>query len=173
MARPEKLAKVDEILDKLRKTQGLILTDFRGLSVSDMRDLRNRLRKQQVEYKVLKNTLLRRAVDKADMPGLLQYLDGPTAVAFEYDDAISPATTLSDFARLHKGFEIKAGVIEGEILDGAGVRRIATLPPREVLLSMLVGSLQAPMANLVGAMSGPARALAMTLRQIADQKATG
>lgn len=168
--RPEKRAIVEDVKDKLSRAKGVVLTEYRGLNVEQLSDLRRKLRAQGVEYHVLKNTLVRRAVDEIGMEDLEPYLVGPTAIAFGYDDAVAPAKVLMEFARGVKNFVIKAGVVEGKVFDASGVRSIATLPSREVLLAKVVGGFQAPISSLVFVLNGPIQKLAMALAQIAQQK---
>ena len=168
--RPEKRAIVEDVKDKLSRAKGVVLTEYRGLNVEQLSDLRRKLRAQGVEYHVLKNTLVRRAVDEIGMEDLEPYLVGPTAIAFGYDDAVAPAKVLMEFTRGVKNFVIKAGVVEGKVFDASGVRSIATLPSREVLLAKVVGGFQAPISGLVFVLNGPIQKLAMALAQIAQQK---
>ncbi|ADG04920.1 50S ribosomal protein L10 [Kyrpidia spormannii] len=160
--RPEKVQAVEEITAKLRDARAAIITDYRGLNVAEMTELRKRLREAGVEFKVVKNTLTRRATAAVQVQDLDQHLTGPTAIAFGFDDVVVPAKILSEFAKDHKALEIKGGLIEGKAVDAAGVDALAKLPPREGLLSMLLSVMQAPMRNL-----------AYAVKQIAEQKETG
>ena len=121
MARPEKVAVVNEVYEKLTKAQSVVLVDFRGLTVQEATELRKKLREAGVELKVTKNTLTRLAAEKADLKDLHAYLEGPTALAFGYEDPVSPAKILSDFAKDHKKLELKGGVLEGRVIDQAMV----------------------------------------------------
>lgn len=170
MAREEKEAVVSEIKEKMRRAKGAVLTDFRGLNTHELAELRRDLRNLGVEYKVYKNTLTKIAVNDIGLGELNTFLEGPTAIAFSYDDAIAAAKQLSGFSRQHQNLTLKAGVVEGKIVDGKGVQAIAMLPPRDVLLAQAVGMMQAPIVNLAGVLQGPVRALAVALGQIAQQK---
>src|SRR5690606_16348610 len=133
-------------------------------------ELRKKLRKAGVELRVVKNTLTRLAAEKADLKDLHAYLEGPTALAFGYDDPVSPAKILSEFAKDHKNLELKGGVLEGKVIDQAMVAALAELPTREVLLGQLAGLLQAPIRNLVYVLSAPIRNTVYVLDAVRRQK---
>lgn len=160
--REEKVKVVDAIADRLTRSKGAVVTDYRGLTVAEITELRRQLSAVGVEYQVLKNTLTRRAADQTNVTELREYLTGPSAIAFGYDDPIAPARILNDFAKRHKALELKGGVIEGRVVGPREVAELATLPNRDGLLSMLLSVLQAPMRNLAYAVS-----------QIAEQREQG
>ena len=149
---------VDEIKGHVQKAQSAVLVDYRGLTVDEDTKLRKALREAGVVYKVYKNTLLKRACEESDYAQLAAHLEGPTAVAFGIDDATAPARVISEFAKTAPALEIKAGVVEGTYYEAAGMKVIADIPSREVLLSKLLGSLQSPITNL-----------ARVLKQIAEK----
>ncbi|AZJ18343.1 50S ribosomal protein L10 [Bacillus wiedmannii] len=150
---------VTEIADKLRESKSTIVVDYRGLTVSEVTELRKNLREAGVEFKVYKNSLTRRAAESAEMAELNEFLTGPNAIAFSNEDVVAPAKVLNDFATKHEALEIKAGVIEGKLVTLDEVKAIATLPSREGLLSMLLSVLQAPIRNL-----------ALATKAVAEQK---
>ncbi|KAA0742201.1 50S ribosomal protein L10 [Bacillus sp. AY3-1] len=150
---------VNEIADKLRGSKSTIVVDYRGLTVSEVTELRKNLREAGVEFKVYKNSLTRRAAESAEMAELNEFLTGPNAIAFSNEDVVAPAKVLNDFATKHEALEIKAGVIEGKLVTLDEVKAIATLPSREGLLSMLLSVLQAPIRNL-----------ALATKAVAEQK---
>ncbi|CAM4237040.1 MULTISPECIES: 50S ribosomal protein L10 [Bacillus] len=150
---------VTEIAEKLRESKSTIVVDYRGLTVSEVTELRKNLREAGVEFKVYKNSLTRRAAESAEMAELNEFLTGPNAIAFSNEDVVAPAKVLNDFATKHEALEIKAGVIEGKLVTLDEVKAIATLPSREGLLSMLLSVLQAPIRNL-----------ALATKAVADQK---
>ncbi|MBI4733659.1 MAG: 50S ribosomal protein L10, partial [Rubrobacteridae bacterium] len=115
MARPEKVASVEEIKDKMSRAKSVILTDYRGLSFEQISELRNKLRPLNVEYKVFKNTLAKIAIKELNLEELDQHFVGPTAMAISYDDPVAPAKPLADFAKATKLLELKAGVVEGSV----------------------------------------------------------
>lgn len=170
MARPEKVAVVDEVYEKLTKAQSVVLVDFRGLTVQEATELRKKLRAAGVELRVAKNTLTRLAAEKANLKELHVYLEGPTALAFGYEDPVSPAKILSEFAKDHKKLELKGGVLEGKVIDQAMVKALAELPSKEVLLGQLAGLLQAPIRNLAYVLSAPIRNMVYVLDAVRQKK---
>ncbi|UOF91882.1 50S ribosomal protein L10 [Fodinisporobacter ferrooxydans] len=157
--REEKAQLVSEITQKLRDSKSTIITDYRGLNVAEVTELRKKLREAGIEYRVYKNTLTRRATKETGLDAIDAQLTGPTAIAFSFEDVVAPAKILNDFAKNHKALEIKGGVVEGRVIDVEEVTALATLPSREGLLSMLLSVLQAPMRNF-----------AYAVKQVADQK---
>jgi large subunit ribosomal protein L10 len=143
----EKKKVVAEIADKLSKSQSTIITDYRGLTVKQMNELRKKLREAGVEFKVLKNTLTQRAAEQVGVSEINEYLNGPTAIAFGYDDVVVPAKIIYQFAKDNKELEIKAGIVEGKVVSVDEIKALAELPSREGLLSMLLSVLQAPIRN--------------------------
>ncbi len=170
MARPEKVAMVEEIQERLSKAQGAVLTDYRGLNAGDMTTLRKQLRDAGVEFKVLKNTLTILAAEELKMDELVPLLNGPTAFAFGYDDPVAPAKILSEFAKKNKALEIKGGLVEGKVVGPEGVANLADLPSREVLLSMVLRGMQAPMTGMVNVLQGNIRNLVYALEAVRKQK---
>ncbi|REJ30089.1 50S ribosomal protein L10 [Caldibacillus debilis] len=150
---------VEEITEKLKRSQTTVIVDYRGLNVAEITELRKQLREAGVEFKVYKNTLMRRAAEKAELSGLNEFLTGPNAVAFSEHDPVMPAKILNDFAKKNEKLEIKAGVVEGRLVSISEIKALAELPPREGLLSMLLSVLQAPIRNF-----------ALAVKAVADQK---
>lgn len=142
-----KKVKVEEIREKFSNAKSAILVDYRGLTVAEATDLRTKFREAGVEYKVYKNNLMKLAIKESSFEGLTADLSGPSAIAFGYEDPVTPAKIVKDFAKEHQNLELKAGVVEGEYYDNAKIIEIADIPSREVLLSRLVGSFQAPISN--------------------------
>jgi large subunit ribosomal protein L10 len=161
--RPEKVAVVEDLERRLRASQVVILTDYRGLTVDEIGALRGRLREANIEYRVAKNTLLAIAAERCGYKDLSQFLSGPTAVVFGQDDPSVPARLLQEFIRQYRKLEIKGGVVSGEALDAAGMRALATLPTRIELLARTVGMIQAPLRMIVSVLSAPARGLVTAL----------
>lgn len=157
--REEKEQLVREIATRLTESKTTIVTDYRGLNVAEVTELRKQLREKGIEFRVFKNTLARRAANQVDMEALVPYLTGPSALAFGTDDPVAPAKILNDFARRHKALELKGGIVEGKVVGADEVISLATLPSREGLLSMLLSVMQAPMRNF-----------AYAVKQIAEQK---
>ncbi|BBU37830.1 50S ribosomal protein L10 [Aeribacillus composti] len=150
---------VEEIAAKFRESVSTVIVDYRGLNVAEVTELRKKLREANIEFKVYKNTLTRRAVEQAEISGLEEVLTGPNAIAFSTEDVVAPAKILNDFAKEHEALEIKAGVIEGNVATVDEIKAIADLPSREGLLSMLLSVLQAPIRNF-----------ALATKAVADQK---
>jgi large subunit ribosomal protein L10 len=150
---------VTEIADKLRDSKSTIVVDYRGLTVSQVTELRKQLREAGVDFKVYKNSLTRRASAEVGLEGLNEHLTGPNAIAFSTEDVVAPAKIINEFAKKNEKLEIKAGVIEGNIASLEDVKALAELPSREGLLSMLLSVLQAPIRNL-----------ALAAKAVADQK---
>ncbi len=171
MPTTEKVAAVEEIKDKLSRSKVAVLTEFRGLNVQDLADLRAKLRVAGVEFKVVKNTLTKRATDELKLEELDEYLEGPTAIAFGYEDEVAPAKVLSDFAKDHTELQMKAGLLGETVLSADRVKALAKIPSREVLVAQLIGMLQGPVAGLARVLAGPAGGLARALNQVAQQKA--
>jgi large subunit ribosomal protein L10 len=170
MPREDKVAVVDEISEKLAKSQVVIITDYRGLNVQQITDLRAKLREAGIEYKVVKNTLTKLAADKNSIEGLDVYLEGPSALAFGYDDPVVPAKILSEFAKTNPALEIKVGVLEGKVIGPEGVKQMADLPSKEVLLAQVVGGIQAPITGFVIVLAATIRGLVNALDAIRKQK---
>lgn len=139
---------VQEISDTIKDAQSVVVVDYRGLTVAEDTQLRRQLREAGVSYKVYKNTLVSRAVEGTSFESLKDVLEGPNAFAVSTEDATAPARVLAEFAKKAPVLEIKAGIVEGTFYDADGMKEIATIPGREVLLSRLLGSLQSPVANL-------------------------
>lgn len=154
-----KQAVVGEITDKLKAAATVVVVDYRGLSVSEVTELRKNLREQGIDFKVYKNSMSRRATEALGLEGLNEYLTGPNALAFSNEDVVAPAKILNDFAKQNDKLEIKAGIIEGAIASQEEVKALAELPSREGLLSMLLSVLQAPVRNF-----------ALVTKAVAEQK---
>ncbi len=144
---------VQEISERIKGAQSVVLVDHRGLTVEQDTQLRRELREAGVAYKVYKNTMMNFAFKGTDCEGLSQYLEGPSAMAVSTEDATAPARVLAKFAKTAKALEIKGGVVEGVVYDAAGIANIANIPSREELISKLLGSLQSPITNFARVMN--------------------
>lgn len=142
-----KKKQVEEIRERLEKSKSTIITGYKGLTVSEMNELRKQLREAGIHYSVLKNTLTRRAADQANLSVLHEHLTGPTAIAFSEEDVVAPAKILHNFSKEHEALKIKGGVIEGDVVSFDEIKALASLPSREGLISMLLSVLQAPIRN--------------------------
>lgn len=170
MARPEKVAAVEEIRQHLQASKAVFVTDYRGLKVSQLTKLRRELRGIGTDYKVLKNTLTRRAAAEVDAQGLDSLLVGPSAIAFAKEDPVATAKALSEFAKESRILEIRGGLLEGKLLAVDDIQALADLPPREVLLAQVVGGVQAPIAGFVSVLQGTLRKLVYALDAVREQK---
>lgn len=166
-----KIKAVEELKDKFSRSKAVILTDYRGLNVAAITELRRKLREQGIEYKVAKNTLMHIALEDFDY-SLDDFLEGPTAVAFSYEDPVAPAKLLTEFAKTHKELEIKAGVVEGKVASKEMIDELAKLPPKEQLLANAVGAIQSPLYGIVGVLQGTLCNLVYTLQAIEEKKAS-
>ena len=153
---------VQAIADDIKDAQSVVLVDYRGLTVAQDTELRKKLREAGVTYKVCKNTMMKRAFEGTEFAGLEEYLEGPSALVVSKDDATAPARIICKFAKTAEALEVKAGVVEGNVYDAAGINELSKVPSREELLSKLLGSLQSPITNL-----------ARVLNQIAEQGGAG
>ncbi|HEY3196036.1 MAG TPA: 50S ribosomal protein L10 [Candidatus Dormibacteraeota bacterium] len=156
----QKVEQVELLAEKLKKAKVAVLTDYRGLTVSQMQDLRGKLRSGDVEYRVIKNTIARRAAEAAGHPQLQSELKGPIAIAFGYDDLGVPARLINEFVRTTRlKLEVVGGLVEGRVFNRDQIKQLADLPSREVLIAQLMGTLQSPVAQLVGIMQAPVQQL--------------
>ena len=165
-----KEAVVGDIKEKIEKAQSVVLLDYRGLTVEQVTNLRDQMRKAGIEYKVIKNTMLTRAANELGITGTEELFQGPTACAFGYTDPAAPAKILVDFIKKVKKTEIKGGMLEGKVVGIDQINYLAELPSKEVLIAKLMGSMNAPITNFVGVLSGVPRALVCALNAIREQK---
>jgi large subunit ribosomal protein L10 len=168
--RPEKVAVVAEVTEKLSNAQAVLLTEYRGMTVSQLASLRRALRPAGAEYKVYKNTLVRRAAADAGYAGLDEQLVGPTAITFVTGDVAAAAKALRDFGRTNPLLVIKGGALGTKLVTTSDVQALADLPSRDVLLAQLAGAFQAPMAKMAGLLQALPRNFAYGLKALIDQK---
>lgn len=147
---------VDELVEKINKSKAIVIADFRGISVLDDTAMRSELRTNEVEYEVIKNNLISRALDKAKVAIPKEVLTGPTAVGFCYNDPVAGAKILGERQKAKK-LTMKAGVVEGKILDAKGIESVASIPAKPVLIAQLLGLLQSPIRNLAVVLSEVAK----------------
>lgn len=170
MAEMTKEQIVEEFASKLATAKAAFLADYRGMSVDEANILRGKLRDAGVEYRVVKNTLLRLASKDTAFECLAKYMVGPTSIAIVQNDPVAPAKVLSEFAKTSKVFELKTAALEGKILCVEDIKALAELPSREVLLARMLGSMNAPVSNFVGVLAAVPRSLVQVLSAIKDQK---
>jgi len=138
LKRSEKERVVEALHEKFSRARAVLLTDFRGLNMSAMNELRKQLRDASVEYRVVKNTLMAMAADGTDMALLKEHFSGPCAVALSYEDPVAPAKILTKFSEDNSALEVKGGVVEGKVVDPDGIERLSKLASREALLTQIV-----------------------------------
>ncbi len=157
-----KQQQTDVITEQFKNSVSTIIVDYRGLTVAQVTELRKQLREAGIEFRVYKNTLVRRAAEAAGVEGIEEFLTGPNAIAFSNEEVVAPAKIIADFAKTNEKLEIKAGIIEGKVTSEAEVKAIASLPSKEGLISMVLSVLQAPMRNF-----------AYAVKAVGEQKETG
>lgn len=170
MARPDKVTAVEEIADRFRGSSASVVTEYRGLTMSQLTTLRRSLGDGAV-YRVAKNTLVKRAAEDAGVQGLEQLLVGPTAIAFITGEPVDAAKALRDFAKANQGLVIKGGFMDGRALTVTEVNQLADLESREVLLSKLAGAMKGTMAKAAGLFAAPASQVARLAQALADKRA--
>jgi len=169
--RKEKEKSLEEIREKFKTAKVTLMADYRGLNVASMTKLRSRLREKGCDLKVAKNTLALKAAREMGIEGLEPYLEGPTVMAFSREDLVAPAKIFTEFVKETKIFEIKGGVLDGRVIDTKAIRELADLPPREVLLSRVLGGMQSPMYGFATVLQGTLRSFAYVLEAVRKQKA--
>ena len=160
----------EDLHDRFARSVIIVLTDYKGLDVTTLNDLRRKLRESNIEYQVVKNTLLVRAAENTDIALIKDHFKGPSAVAISYDDPVAPAKVLTQFAKDNKKLEIKVGVLNGKVLDVQAIKALATLPSREVMLAQVLSTLNAVPTSFVRVMAEIPRSLLNVLTAIKDQK---
>ncbi len=161
---------VADLKKRFEKCKVVILTDYKGLNVQAMTELRARLREAEIEYEVIKNTMLRLASEGTDVEVIKDNFKGPSAVALSFEDPVAPAKILTDFAKDHDKLEIKIGVMGGKVLEADGIKALSSLPSREELLATVLSAMNAVPTSLVTALSDVPRRMVNVLQAIKDQK---
>lgn len=169
MPKPEKVEAVKQIAKRLKDADGALLTEYRGLKVEEMKELRRALNDIGTDFKVVKNSLTRLAVKDAKLEDLLPFLEGSTAIAFIKGDPVEAAKGLDEMAKKYPSLIVKGGIVEGKILDASQASSLAKVKPREVLLAQLAGMMQQPMQQLANLLSAPLRNLGYALGAYRDQ----
>jgi len=167
--KPEKIAAVEEIREKLDSAKIAILTEFQGLNVAEMTELRKLFREADVDYKVYKNTLTRLAAHQLGMTGVDEYLVGTTGLAFSKSDLIASTKIVKDFSNKHRNFRVKAGILDNRVINSDDVIALADTPPREVLLAMLMSAMQGTVVQLIWVIQAPIRNFIFLLKNLSEQ----
>ena len=170
MLQPDKVKRVDDLNATLGRAKSIYMTDFTGLSVEEITRLRRELRKANVSYIVVKNTLAKIAAKKMGYEKIVPYLEGPTGLAIALGDPLAPGRILFDFQKDKQKPKIKAAMFEGQILDEKAALAIRNIPPREVLLAQVASGVAAPLSNLVGSLQALLTQLAYTLNAVKEKK---
>ena len=166
----EKQKLVEELHDRFSRSEVVIITDYQGLDVTTINDLRRKLREVDVEFQVVKNTLLVRASEKTDVQLISDHFKGPSAVALSYEDPVAPAKVLTDFAKDHEKLEIKVGVMQGKTMDLNAIKALANLPSREELLAQLLSVLNGVPTQFVRVLHNIPQQMVNLLMAIKEQK---
>jgi len=161
---------VEEIKEKVNKAQTVIVVDYRGLNVEEITELRKKYREVGVEYKVYKNTMMRFAFKDAGFEEFNQFLTGPNAVAFGYDDPVQAAKISHEFAKDHEKLEVKAGIVDGKVIGLDEIKELASLPSKEVLIAKVLGGFNAPITGFVNVLQGNIRNLVYALNAIKEKQ---
>ena len=163
MNRDEKREVVERLVTQIKESKALIVTDYRGLTVTQTAEIRNALREAGASFHVAKNTLAKLAAEQAERPTLLEFLEGPTAIAFIEDDPAAAAKRLSEVARSTRILAVKGGVMNGHTLTPEQIRELGELPPRATLLSQVVGAVAGPTQGTVNVLNAPLRDIVAVL----------
>ncbi len=166
----DKKAIVEELQEKFRQSRIVIVTDYKGLNVEKMNALRRKLREENIEYRVVKNTLLVRAAQDTNVAALEPHFTGPSAIAMSFEDPVAPAKVLTDFAKENEKLEIKVGLLRGKILEMDDIKALSSLPSREVLLSQLLSAMNGVPGGFVRTLAAVPQGLLNALVAIKDQK---
>ena len=174
MDRDQKQSFIDDFRERIGKAPVFYLTDFTGLSVKDMTQLRMRLKETGSEYLVAKNRLVMRALAETELPDITEFLQGPTGIVLGYEGPVAAAKAVADFAKDHDDRPVfKIGVLDNEVLEPSEIQRLAKLPPRDQLLAQLAGALEGPMAGLAGALEGKLQEMAGIIESLRQQREEG
>ncbi len=161
---------LEEVTAELKQAELVIVSDYRGLNVKAINDLRGKLRNEQCRYKITKNTMNRLACRQAGVESLEPLFEGPTAIAYSSADPVAAAKVFNEFAKENEALVVKGGLLSGQVLDAAGVKALGDIPPREILLAQVVGGFQAPIAGLAGVLSGTLRSLVYAVDAVRQHK---
>lgn len=163
---------VEALAEQFKTAKSVILADYRGLTVEQDTELRRALRKESVDYKVIKNTLAKFAVKQCGFDDSEKYLEGPTSMAAHTEDPVIPAKVLVEYSKKFNNLQVKAGIVEGRVLDANGINELAALPSREQLVASVLAGFNAPIASFVNVLNGNIRGLVVALKAIAEKKAS-
>jgi large subunit ribosomal protein L10 len=165
----EKKKAIDALHEKFARAKTAVITGYSGINVEQITELRSKLRKAQVEYRVVKNSLARKAAEGTGLEPLKDHFIGPVGIALGYDDVVAPAKVLYDFNKTQAKLELRIGVLEGKLLKPADIKALASLPSLNALRGKIVGLLQAPASRIVGVLAAPGGQIARVMKAKADK----
>ena len=166
-----KNTKVEEIKESISKAKVAIVSDYRGLSVAEITNLRRRLQKEDGDYTVVKNTLAKLAIKDTPFEGLDEFLNGPSAIVLGFGDEVAPAKVILQYLKeAKKTNEVKGGVLDGKVLSANDIKTISNLPSKQELLAKIMGSLNSPAQGIANTLNGVARALVYAMEEVRKQK---
>lgn len=160
----------ESLKEKIAKAKSIVFVDYRGLTVIQVDELRTKLKKENIEYKVIKNSTISFAVRDGELKELEPFLNGPTAIAISYDDEIITSKLISEFSKSNEKLEIKAGVVDGKIITIDEIKVLASIPSKEVLIARMLGGLNAPISGLANVLNANIKGLVVVLNAIAEKK---
>ena len=169
MNKQDKKEAIDELHEKFARAKTAVITGYSGINVEQITDLRAKLRKSQVEYRVVKNTLARKAAEGTGLEPLKDHFVGPVGIALSYDDVVAPAKVLFEFSKTQERLLLKVGVLDGKLLQQADIKALASLPSLNALRGKIVGLLQAPASRIVGVLAAPGGQIARVMKAKADK----
>jgi len=173
MKRTDKSQVISDVVEKITRTKSMFIADFTGITVEEVNELRREFRKANIDYKVVKNTLARKAMENVTgYDSVVNNIVGPTAIAFSYDDPVVPAKIIKKFREKYQKLNLKVCVIENVVYDGSRLDEIAKLPSRNEMIAGILGSLQAPLSGVIGAVSAVMRDLISVIDAIEKKKAS-
>jgi len=165
----EKKVAIDELHEKFMRAKTAIITGYSGINVEQITELRAKLRAAKVEYRVVKNTLARKAAEGTGLEPLKDHFVGPVGIALGYDDVVAPAKVLSEFSKTQAKLQLKVGVLDGKLLQQADIKSLASLPSLDTLRGKIIGLLQAPASRIVGVLAAPGGQIARVLKAKAEK----
>jgi large subunit ribosomal protein L10 len=165
----EKQEVIDELHEKFARAKTAVITGYSGINVEQITELRSKLRQSKVEYRVVKNTLARKAAEGTSLAPLIDHFVGPVGIALGYDDVVAPAKVLSDFSKIQSKLVLKVGVLDGKLLKQADIKALANLPSLDALRGKIVGLLQAPASRIARLLQAPGGQIARVIKAKADK----
>jgi large subunit ribosomal protein L10 len=173
LTRIKKEEMVKNLKEKFLNSEGIFVTSFKGFTVAESNEIRKLIREKGGEFRVVKNTLIRIASQETPVQPVNEYIEGPTALVIAYKDPIEIAKVLNKFVKDHPSLKIRGFVIQGKGFEASAIEEIVKLPPKEVLLAQVLGTLQAPIANFIGVLSAIIRNFLYVLKAVEEKKAKG